>query len=683
MMARAVDLLNNGVLDMGKVKHFICNLHVDAFYGCPGIMNSKYSWYSPELFSQITDAVQKFALEHGLQVPIIWGLDSVRGANFVKRAVIFPTGIATAATFNPQHAYNAGRIAAKDTRAAGVHWAFAPVCDLIFNKTNPRLYESFGEDPFLSSHMTAASVNGYQGDYKCDRSRVAACAKHFVGGLNVVDKNELSSCKISKTELFEHSILPFKAAINVGVVTMMADFGFINEECVTSLDYYLQQLLREQLGFQGVLAAYVPMHSKHKFEPIIRKGAVDTIMANDHTSDFIVRATETLRENSDCIAKLNVCVARILQLKKDLGLFESPYADPQLASIAGSAQDIEAARNAVCKSVTLIKNRNNVLPLKLTERVLFLGPTLNSTRYMGGGWNVHWQGPSENEGDGVCQGFGDTILEGPLYFKGVDIDRDELIDISAIVKAAKKVDKILIGLGEKTYAGMEGKIDSLKLPPNQLDIVYTVARATHKPIVVVLRVADIADGIVQAYLPGTYSGLPIAEILYEKVNPSGRLPYTYPTTEAQALATIWNSARVDYKPQWAFGYGIGYSHVEYTNSTLSSKLLTLARSITVSVRITNHGPYPQKEPMLLFTSQPSIENKHIYPHRLRIFAKVELRVNETKNIAFELRADLVFWATDSKQTIDPALVLVAINPYTQQDIKAEVTLDVSADAAFA
>ncbi|KAJ1942187.1 hypothetical protein GGF37_003223, partial [Kickxella alabastrina] len=316
-------------------------------------------------------------------------------------------------------------------------------------------------------------------------------------------------------------------------------------------------------------------------------------MANDHKSDFIVRATETLRENPDFIAKLNVCVARILQLKKDLGLFELPYADPQLASIVGSAQDIEAARNVVRESVALLKNRNNVLPLKLTERVLFLGPTLNSTRYMGGGWNVHWQGPSENEGDEVYQGFGDTILEGvqeitgcePLYFKGVDIDRDELIDISAIVKAAKKVDKILIGLGEKTYAGMEGKIDNLKLPPNQLDIVYTIARATHKPIVVVVvggrprlleRVADIADGIVQAYLPGIYGGLPIAEILYGKVNPSGRLPYTYPTTKAQVLATIWNTARGDYKLQWEFGYGIGYSHVEHTNFTLSSKLLTLA-----------------------------------------------------------------------------------------------------------
>ncbi|KAJ1900748.1 hypothetical protein LPJ66_001260 [Kickxella alabastrina] len=696
MIAKVVDLLNDGVLDMGKVKHFICNLHVGAFYGSPGIMDGKYSWYSPELFSQLTDAVQKFALEHGLRVPIIWGLDSVRGANFVKGAVIFPTGIATAATFNPQHAYNAGRIAAKDTRAAGVHWAFAPVCDLILNKTSSGLYESFVEDPFLSSHMTAASVNGYQGDYKCDRSRVAACVKHFVGCLNVLDEDGFSTCEISKSELFEYFIPPFKAAINVGVVTMMANLGSINEENVISSDYYLQQLLREQLGFRGVLTAYVSMNSKHKFESIIRKGAVDTIVT-DHASDCIVRATETLDEDSDCIAKLNVCVARILQLKKDLGLFESPYADPQLASIVGSAQDIEAARNVVRESVTLLKNRNNVLPLKLTERVLFLGPTLNSTRYMGGGWN----GPSDNEGDEVYQSFGDTILEGvqeitgcePLYFKGVDIDSDELIDISAIVKAAKKVDKILIGLGEKTYAGMEGKIDSLKLPPNQLDIVYTVARATHKPIVVVLvggrprlleRVADIADGIVQAYLPGTYGGLPIAEILYGKVNPSGRLPYTYPATEAQALATIWNSARADYKPQWAFGYGIGYSHVEYTNFTLSSKLLTLARSITVSVSITNHGPYPQKEPVFLFTSQPSIENKNIHPYRLRIFAKVELRVNETKNMAFELRAeDLAFWATDSKQTIDPAPVLVAINPYTQKDIKTEVTLDVSADAASA
>ncbi|KAJ1898746.1 hypothetical protein LPJ66_002558 [Kickxella alabastrina] len=701
----------NGELNTTAVKYWIHEWNVGSFLETPANHRGKCNWYSPNAFGQITDAVQKTAIEHGSRIPVIWGLDSVRGANYVKGAVIFPAGISTAATFNPKRAYDAGRILAKDTRAVGVHWAFAPVSDIPVNNLWSRVYENFGEDPFLSSHMTAASVNGYQGNYKRDRSRVAACMKHFIGYGYPFDGSDRANRHIAAHELLEYFVPPFKAAVNAGVATAMESYGVINGEPVVMSQFYLQKLLRKYIGFEGMLVTdweeingqattyHTAKDVKQATWATLNRTSVDMSMVTDNQS-FSQTTYNLVVSGAIPECRIDEPVARILQLKKDLGLFETPFADPNLQATAGSAQDIEAARNSVRESVTLLKNKRGVLPLRHTDRVLFVGPTLNSTRYMGGGWNVHWQGPSDKESDEVYQGFGDTILKGvqrvtghePQYFEGVDIKGSELINISAVIAAAKKADKIVIGLGEGTYAEIDGNIDSMKLPQNQLELVYAIATATEKPIVAVLvegrprlleRVAGIADGIVQAYLPGTYGGLPIAEILYGKVNPSGRLPYTYPATEAQASTTIWQPSYTDYKPQWAFGYGLSYSHVEYTNVTVSCSTLTLDKPITISVSITNHGPYPQKETVLLFTNQPYRFDMAPEHYRMRHFTKVSLAVGETKNVTFELRAeDLAFWSTGLEQKIVSSPVNLAINPHVQQNIKVEITLDVNVDNSF-
>ncbi|KAJ2725057.1 hypothetical protein GGI07_001525 [Coemansia sp. Benny D115] len=703
----------NGMLNMTAVKYWIGEWNIGSFLETPGNHGGIYNLYSAQSFGKLTDAVQKVALENGSKIPVIWGLDSVRGANYVKGAVIFPAGIATAATFNPNHAYDAGRIAAKDTRAAGVHWAFAPISDLPINKLWSRVYENFGEDPFLSSRMTAASVAGYQGDYKHDRTRVAASVKHFIGYGNPFDGADRSNRHIAAHELLEYYVPPFKAAIDAGVATVMESYGFVNSEPVVMSQYYLQSLLRKHLGFAGML--------------VTDWGEINSQAESYHTAADITQATWAAlnrtsidmsmvpEDESFCMAtydlvvagiipeqRINESVMRILQLKKDLGLFDNPFVDRKLQDTVGSAQDIEAARNSVRESVTLLKNRNGVLPLKHEEKILFVGPTLNSTRYMGGGWNVHWQGPTDEEGDAVYQGFGDTILKGVqqvtgsnqiLYYKGTDIDGQSLIDLEAIIKAGQLADKIVVGLGEKTYAEIPGNIDRLQLPQNQIDLVNAIARGTKKPIVVVLvegrprildSVANVADGVVQAYLPGAYGGLPIAEILYGKVNPSGRLPYTYPANESQASTIIWQSSYSSYSPQWAFGSGLGYSNLEYTNATVSATTLKIGEPITVSVSITNHGPYPQKEPVMLFTNQPYRFNMSPDNYRLREFAKIELAVGQTKKVDFQLKAeDLSFWDRELNQRIESSLLVVAINPYAQKDIRAEVALDVGNDYVLA
>ncbi|KAJ2705945.1 hypothetical protein FB645_002034 [Coemansia sp. IMI 203386] len=698
----------NGYLNTTAVEYWIDKWKVGSFLETPGNHNGRYKWYSPKKFAEITDAVQEIALRKGSKIPVIWGLDSVRGANYVKGAVIFPAGFATAATFDPSFAYSAGRIAAKDTRAAGAHWAFAPIMDLSVNKLWSRTYENFGEDPYLSGEMAKQSIAGYQGDYKNDRSRVAACLKHFIGYGYPFDGQDRSNRHIATHELLEYYVPPFKAAIDAGSATAMESYGAINSEAVVLSNYYLHKLLRKQLGFKGMLVTdwgeinsqvstyFTAKDLKQANQVALQRTSIDMSMVADDPS-FTEITIDLVKSGAISERRLDQSVARIVQLKKDLGLFDQPFADPQLASSVGSLQDIEAARDTARESITLLKNSDNVLPLSPYDNVLFLGPTLNSTRFMGGGWNVHWQGPSNEEGDTAYQGLGDTVLEGvqsivgtaPRYMPAVDIEGTKLIDIDAVVEAARSSDKIVIGLGENTYAENGGNIDSLVLPWQQLNLVYTVSELTKKPIVVVLiqgrprglaNVPTVAHAIVNAYLPGTYGGLPVAEVLYGKTNPSGRLPITYPATEAQASDTIWQASYSAYNPQWAFGCGLGYSNVTYSNVTLSSETLSVGAPITATVSITNNGPYPQKEPVMLFTHQQYRLGYAPDLFRLRDFTKVSLNVGETKTVQLNLKAeDMAFWDRDLTRRIEPSPVNVAVNPYTQKNIVAVVQLNADSE----
>ncbi|KAI9503476.1 hypothetical protein GGI25_006443 [Coemansia spiralis] len=702
----------NGNLNETAVTYWIEKWGVGSFLETPGNHGGKYSWYSPKEFADWTDAVQRIALEKGPKIPIIWGLDSVRGANYVKGGTIFPSGTGTAATFNTQNAYNAGRIAAKDTRSAGVHWAFGPVLDLAVNKLWSRTYEDFGEEPYLSSQMARFSTLGYQGDYKKDRARVATSIKHFIAYGDPFDGSDRADRYIAKHDLLEYYVPPFQAGIDAGAAAVMESYGVINDEAVSISQYYLKDLLRTQLGFKGMMVTDWAEINNQALKYFTAKDVeqANLLALQNTTIDMSMVADDNTFSNITITlvqkgiipeSRIEESAARVLQLKKDLGLFDAPYADRSLANTVGSPQDVETARNAVRESITLLKNKNNVLPLKASDNVLFVGPTINTTRYMGGGWNVHWQGPSDAEGDGVYQGFGDTILKGveqilgcqPTYYLGVDIQGENYTNFDEILNAARTVDKVVIGLGESSYAEEFGNRGNLTLPAKHLDLVRQVARVTQAPIIVVLvegrprileDVADIADSIIDAYLPGAYGGLPIAEILYGKTNPSGRLPITYPAEESQASDTVWQPAYMEYAPQWPFGYGLGYSSISYSNVTLSSSSVSIGSPVIASVKVTNNGPYPQKEPVLMFTQQQYRPFYAPENYRLRAFDKVDLAVGESKTVIFTLNAeDLAFWDSQLRRRIEPAPVNVVINPYTQVNITAVVNLEGDSSAAIA
>ncbi|KAJ2416823.1 hypothetical protein GGI10_000683 [Coemansia sp. RSA 2530] len=685
----------SGHLNASAVEYWISKKMVGSVVDSPGNGQGEYAWYSAATLANLTNSVQQVALAQGSRVPVLWGLDSVRGANFVKHAAMFPAGIGIAATFQPKHAYEAGRIAARDTRAAGYQWAFAPSADLNVEKRWAHNYLGFGEDPLLLSSMVRGSVGGYQGEYRGDRARVAACVKNFIGSGVPFNGKERSAKFIPDNLLYEYYLPGFEAAIAAGASSIMQSGGNVNGEAMSLSGYYLRRLLRDKLGFRGVmiadhdeiLAQAREFHTAANFTDAVFLALNNTsvdMSAGDST--FSANTIELVNAGSVGEDRVTESVARIIQLKKDLGLFDAPFSERQLQETVGSAQDVNAARMAVSESLTLLKNDNGALPLKPNERVLFVGPHLNSTALLGGGWNVHRQGPTASERDDVYEGFGDSVLAGirkltnrePVYHPGFRLDGrpSDSAALTNLIRLARQADKIVVGLGETPYAGHMGDINELSLDANQAYVVSQLA-LVNRPIITVLiegrprllkDVATVSSAVLNAYLPGIHGGLPIAEVLYGKVSPSGRQPFTYPRYEYQSRDTIWQGLYNEYTPQWPFGYGLGYSPLVYSNITVDSNELRPGQPVKVSVSIRNDGQLDQKESVLLYTTQGFRTGYEPELYRLRGFDKVEIGKGMATVVEFTVTAEeLAYYNRDLVRVIDPSPVNITINAMTPNE----------------
>ncbi|KAI1313927.1 hypothetical protein EDD11_002391 [Mortierella claussenii] len=532
-------------------------------------------------------------------------LDSVHGANYVDGAVLFPQQIGLAATFNITHAYEAGRVTAKDTRAAGIPWVFAPILDVAVHKLWPRVYETFGEDPYLVSSMGSALIKGLQGNYKTDRTRVAACMKHFIGYSASRNGQDKSSAWIPDNILMDYFVPSFDAAVKAGVATAMETYIDINGQPVVGSHFYLTELLRNRLGFKGMLVTdwqeLDRLYTEHRCVPSLKDAAlqclkqtsVDMVMVPESES-FSKNAMLLVEERKLTRDRLVESAEKILQLKKDLGLFQQPMSDPGLLRLVGSAQDVEAAKEAIRDSITVLKNKDDLLPLlKNSKRILVTGPAANSIRALSGGWSIKWQGA---ETDDWYQGRGETILSGlekefgkenVVFVDTVDFGGNRNPDTWNIGYEIIHADTVVLCLGEMPYAEIVGNIPDLDLPPEQLNLIRHVAeyvKGTDTKIVLVLvegrprglqDLADKVDAIIMAYLPGPWGGHPIAEILSGAVNPSGRLPMTYPSRSSDMVTNYYRVGVDTYMPLFPFGAGLSYSSIKYSDVTLSSKVLHL------------------------------------------------------------------------------------------------------------
>ncbi|OZJ04515.1 hypothetical protein BZG36_02248 [Bifiguratus adelaidae] len=668
-------LLPDGTVNVTAVEYYAKTYYIGSYLnnmaGHNGNLNAAGYATNIETLSDIT------VKAGGL--PILYGLDSVHGAHYVANATIFPHGIAQAASFDPSVAYNAAEITAKDSRGANIPWTFAPILDLGTNKQWPRIYENFGEDPYLQSVMAAASVRGFQGNYKTNRTKIAACAKHFLGYGATHSGEDRDSSWIPDRFLYDYYVPPFQAAYDAGAATTMESYIDINGEPVVGSTRYLKTLMRDDMGFNGMLvtdwAEIENLYTYHQTasSPLdavfqgIGQTSTDMSMIPEDTS-FPELLLQLVQSGKIPESRIDESAGRVLQLKKDLGLLAPNgwKADKTLTASVGQTSDQEVAIDAARQLLTLTKNNNTVLPIKNANKVLVVGPTANAMSYLAGGWTIYWQGATVDGWQGAVSdeyfyGNGVDILDGIKkaapsgttvdYVMGVDIWGNVNTTAADVASQAADADYVILCIGEHPYAEAPGNIHDLTLPAGILTFADDLkAKLSNQKLVTILTqgrprvigdVPTISDAILHTFLPGPWGGIAVGEVLFGITNPSGRLPYSYPQYPGDQTLVYWkdipDNQHAD--PLYNFGDGFGYSPMEYSSITASSKTLTSSKSVSVSVTVTNMGEYDGKEPVLMYVQQPY---RKISPPTklLKAFNKISLKKGQSQKVTFEVTADM-------------------------------------------
>ena len=651
-----------------KLHKALVEYHVGSILNCGGHAYGLDQWHT------IINTIQQVATtETRLKIPVIYGIDAIHGANYTLGSTLFPQPLAQAASWNTDMVKRGGEITAYEVRATGIPWNFSPVLDLGRDPRWSRLFETYGEDVLLATKMGLATIEGYQGNNLADAYHVAACMKHFLGYSMPRTGKDRTPVYIDEIQLREYFLPTFQAAINAGAATVMINSGELNGIPVHADKKILTDLLRSELGFKGVAVTdwedIMKLNNIHMVAPTLKDAvymAIDAgidmcMVPNDY--DFTILLTELVKEGKISEARLDVSVKRILELKKQLGLFEQPFTPANTDyKKFGSAEFARAAQNMAEESITLLKNNNQVLPIQQSAKILVTGPAANSMTYLNGAWTRTWQGTDTIWNDQSKYTIREAFNPATTTF----IASDNMSDADVREKmfaAAKASDVIIICLGEKPSTEKVGDIDALTMPDNQQQLVGLL-KSTGKPVVLVLvenrplivnDIEPLCDAIVLAYEPGDYGGLALANIIYGKVNPSGKLPFTYPRHEASLLwydhkhtETLDQTfGRKAFNPQWEFGYGLSYTTFQYSNLKISNDTLSTG-NLQISVDVTNTGTTAGKEVVQLYIADryasitPSVK-------RLRGFEKVEIKPGATHIVTFTISAkDLAFVGRDEQ-----------------------------------
>ncbi|MFZ1591872.1 MAG: glycoside hydrolase family 3 N-terminal domain-containing protein [Chitinophagales bacterium] len=655
-------------IEPAKLHKALVDYHVGSILNCGGHAYGLDQWHT------IINTIQQVATtETRLKIPVIYGIDAIHGANYTLGSTLFPQPLAQAASWNTDMVKRGGEITAYEVRATGIPWNFSPVLDLGRDPRWSRLFETYGEDVLLATEMGLATIEGYQGNNLADAYHVAACMKHFLGYSMPRTGKDRTPVYIDEIQLREYFLPTFQAAINAGAATVMINSGELNGIPVHADKKILTDLLRSELGFKGVAVTdwedIMKLNNIHMVAPTLKDAvymAIDAgidmcMVPNDY--DFTILLTELVKEGKISEARLDVSVKRILELKKQLGLFEQPFTPANTDyKKFGSAEFARAAQNMAEESITLLKNNNQVLPIQQSAKILVTGPAANSMTYLNGAWTRTWQGTDTIWNDQSKYTIREAFNPATTTF----IASDNMSDADVREKmftAAKASDVIIICLGEKPSTEKVGDIDALTMPDNQQQLVGLL-KSTGKPVVLVLvenrplivnDIEPLCDAIVLAYEPGDYGGLALANIIYGKVNPSGKLPFTYPRHEASLLwydhkhtETLDQTfGRKAFNPQWEFGYGLSYTTFQYSNLKISNDTLSTG-NLQISVDVTNTGTTTGKEVVQFYIADryasitPSVK-------RLRGFEKVEIKPGATHIVTFTISAkDLAFVGRDEK-----------------------------------
>ncbi len=681
-------------LDEEKLKLAFDTCKVGSILNVPLGMAS-----TPEVWYNLIHTINLRSEEQCNGVPQIYGVDQIHGASYCWGATFFPQEINQAASFNRAIPYRVNEIAAYESRACLIPWVYSPVMDLGRNPAWPRMWESYGEDSYLNAEMAVQAVKGYQGDdpNHIDANHVAACLKHYMAYGVALSGKDRTPSYIPDRELKEKYFEPFKRCVEAGALSLMVNSGNNSGEPFHASHKFLTEWLKEGLNWDGMIVTdwadienlysrdHVAASKKEAIEMAINAG-IDMSM-DPYNVNFCRLLKESVDEGKVSMDRINDAVRRILRLKVRVGLFDKNTWDVSFAELQkqypdyGSEKfDQEATRMAE-ETMVLLKNENEVLPLKPGAKILVTGPNANSFQAQNGGWSYNWQGTRADE---ACLAIGKyhtfyqalaeklgaenvKLVEGITYqnvYSKSELENEP--NIPAAVAAARGVDVILAFVGENSYAETPGNINDLTLSQNQQNLVKALA-ATGKPVVMVLNegrpriireIEPLCQGVIDAFLPGNYGGDALANLLTGEANFSAKMPFTYPKY-------VNSFATYDYKPcenvatmdgaynydavmdvQYPFGAGLSYTTYAYSNLKADKEEFLPGDEITFSVDVKNTGNVAGSEPVLLFISDmvatltPDVK-------RLRGFEKVSLQPGESTTVSMTVKAnDLAFVDND-------------------------------------
>ncbi|KPE51112.1 beta-glucosidase BglX [Chryseobacterium indologenes] len=627
-----------------------------------------------------TRAFQKLALQSGLKIPLLFGQDVIHGYR-----TTFPVNLGQAASWDLGLIEKSERIAATEASAYGIHWTFAPMVDIARDPRWGRVMEGSGEDTYLGTQIGLARIRGFQGKGLGSLDAVMACAKHFAAYGAAVGGRDYNSVDMSLRQLHETYLPPFKAAADAGAATFMNSFNDINGIPATANSYILRDLLKGRWNYKGFVVSdwgsigeMIP-HGYAKDAGEAAERAIEAGSDMDMESRmYMAELPKLVKDGKVEIKLIDDAAGRILKKKFEMGLFEDPYrfsSEERQKEQTHNTEHRKFGREFGSKSIVLLKNQGNILPLsKSVKTVALIGPFGKETVANHGFWSIAFKDDQQrivSQFDGIKGQLDKNSTL--LYAKGCNVDDNDRSMFAEAVETAKKADVVIMTLGEGHAMSGEAKSrSSIGFTGVQEDLLKEIAK-TGKPIVLMINAgrplifnwaADHIPAIMYTWWLGTEAGNSIADVLFGTVNPGGKLPMSFPRTEGQipVYYNHYNTGRpaknntdrnyvsayidLDNDPKFPFGYGLSYTEFKYSDMNLSSTALKGNQTLTVSVTVSNTGKHDGEEVVQLYVRD--LFGKVVRPVKeLKDFQKVLIRKGESKAITFKLTPEnLKFFDND-------------------------------------
>ncbi len=480
-------------LDEKKLEEAIVKYNVGSILNVYDVAHSIDYWH--EVITKIQDLATK---KTRLGIPVIYGIDAIHGATYTKGSTLFPQALAVASTFNKEIAEQIGEITAIETRASGIPWNFYPVMDLGRQPLWPRLWETFGEDVYLSQQMGMSYIKGAQGNDVSRPDKIATCLKHYVGYSFPFNGFDRTPAYMSERTLREYFLPPFEAGIKAGAKTIMVNSSEIDGIPGHANYHLLTEVLRHELKFDGFVVSdwedINRLYTRDRIASSLKEAVKIAVMAGVDMSmvpydfSFYHNLLELVKEGSVPMWRIDEAVGRILRVKFELGLFENPYPQKDFLKKFASPEHTQANLDAARESIILVKNENNILPLAKNKKVFVTGPTANKLSPLNGGWTITWQGNEEElypqEKNTILEAIQQKVgSKNVLFEEGCSFDKE--LNTNKAIQKAKQSDVIVLCLGEPAYCETPGNINDLTLPEAQLNYAMKMI-ATGKPVILVM-----------------------------------------------------------------------------------------------------------------------------------------------------------------------------------------------------